>query len=57
MNWLMYIGGGFIWFSFWFLLVWWLLAKNSYIDSKKFDVCLTVSVALSWIWICWRFIR
>ena len=50
MNWLMYIGGGVLWFAIWNGL--------NKVDKKEPEwYFLQLSAMAVWIWICWRFIR
>ena len=51
MNWLMYIGGGWIFIGLFGGLIQ-AIGENKEIENPS-KICLL----LIWIWICWRFIR
>jgi len=57
MNWLMYLGGGVMWFIFNLVLG----AVMINYDDKKYEAQIRwiylISSLLVWIWICWRFIK
>ncbi len=57
MNWLVYIGGGIV-----FLSVFARIMKVRYTTESKqlagfVALVFIISVILTWIWICWKFIR
>ena len=50
MNWLVYLGGGIMWWGFW----------NSFnkLDDRTLDwYVISISEIAVWVWICWRVIR
>ncbi len=49
MNWLMYIGGGFLWWSLWVSII-----KD--IDTTFGFIIHLLAIMGTWVWICWRFI-
>lgn len=52
MNWLMYIGGGIIWYCFGAFVLGYLGIG----DKIAVNILLTCFLAI-WIWICWKFIK
>jgi len=55
MNWLMYIGGGFLYGSIlWAMYVIFLDKKEQELSAN--DVMFHISIISTWIWICWKFI-
>jgi len=57
MNWLIYIGGGFL-FMFFGLAVFNTCYNEKKYDALGFVLCgmFLFSTLLIWIWICWKFI-
>lgn len=58
MNWLMYLGGFWLWF---FVCYWIIEGTAKFIDKRKSNIGETfihIAVVIStWIWICLKFIR
>ncbi len=50
MNWLIYIGGGVLWFTVWSVFI------NETSLKIKHKISFIANVMITWIWICWRFI-
>lgn len=59
MNWLLYLGGGWLWF----ILVYGIY--NSFITINKGNkevegiarLISIISILFVWIWLCWRFVK
>ncbi len=57
MNQLMWFCGGWLWFMFW-VFISESAAKIINIDlNKKGEYLTATCIIISWIWICWRFIK
>lgn len=58
MNWLIYIGGYWIWL---YICFWIIEGANKFIEGKKSTTIEVISHLIFtmaiWIWICWRFIK
>jgi len=50
MNWLFYIGGGFLWFGFWVGFV------DALVDNNIGKVLHLIASIMVWIWLCWKLI-
>ena len=60
MNWLVYIGGGIIFLTFYFYINCFLI-RIIFIKQKvnkiTWDLKYFIAPLMVWIWICWKFIR
>jgi hypothetical protein len=52
MNWLFYIGGGYIFYVFANIT----LVRGAGKQCWELEWAYNVSAAMVWVWICWRFI-
>ncbi len=54
MNWLIYIGGGWLYFLLWFKTIY---GRSGEKDTLAKTLSILLTSTMLWIWICWRFIK
>jgi hypothetical protein len=59
MNWLMYVGGGFVWLFLTFLIIRSCIVIEKFTKPTDYNILLPpiLGSVMMWIWICWKFIR
>ena len=48
MNWLVYIGGGYLWLHLWLRIM---------LKIEDYEFLKYLFIFMVWGWICWRFIK